>query len=330
MERDDGLAGAGAAGDLGDAARGGPDRLVLVALDGGDDVAHLAAAAAGERRDQRAVAEHHDVVGSLGHHQVVLGADHGGALAAQHPAAQHAHRVDRGGPVEGGCRRRAPVDDERLVVVVAHPEPADVAHLALLGGGVLVTEVEPAEDQALVLLVDHRAAPGGGVDQRVALEEAGHLLVTHVAGAAGAAARHPVGLDVGGAAAGLLELGVDPVDVGLLQRQLTGDVGGGLGQTRAGGGHGAGLLGAAAEVTELSSLIPRAKRFSTIPNPGRVASDSSGGHPVPRSTNWSQQGRPTVSPGVPPVTNWSIPGRMPGARRHADAGMPVPLARARH
>ena len=231
--------------------------------------------AAGQRGDQRAVAEHDDVVGRLGHHQVVLGADHGGALAAQHPAAQHAHRVDRGGPVEGGCRRRAPVDDERLVVVVAHPEPADVAHLALVGGRVLVAEVEPAEDQALVLLVDHRAAPGGGVDQGVALEEPGHLLVAHVARAGGAAARHPVGLDVGGAAAGLLELGVDPVDVVLLQRQLAGDVGGGLGQARVRGGHGAGLLGAAAEVTELTSLIPCTRRLTHGPRtparmPGRA------------------------------------------------------------
>ena len=203
----------------------GPDRLVLVALDGGDDVAHLPAAAAGQGGDQGAVAEHDDVVGRLGHHQVVLGADDGGALAAQHPAAQHAHRVDRGGAVEGGGRGRAPVDDERLVVVVAHPEPADVAHLALVGGRLLVAEVEPAEDQALVLLVDHRAAPGGGVDEGVALEEPGHLLVADVTGAGGAAARHPVGLDVGGATAGLLELGVDPVDVGLLERQLAGDVG---------------------------------------------------------------------------------------------------------
>ena len=70
-----------------------------------------------------------------------------GALAAQHPAAQHAHRVDRGGAVEGGGRRRAPVDDERLVVVVAHPEPADVADLALVGGGA-VGLARPARGRA--------------------------------------------------------------------------------------------------------------------------------------------------------------------------------------
>ena len=75
MQGDDGLAGAGAAGDLGDAAGGGPDRLVLVALDGGDDVAHLGAAAAGQRGHQRAVTDDDEVVGRLGDHQVVLDAD---------------------------------------------------------------------------------------------------------------------------------------------------------------------------------------------------------------------------------------------------------------
>ena len=107
VQGDDGLARAGPAGDLGDAAGAGPDRLVLVALDRGDDVAHPGAAAAGERGHERAVADDDEVVRRLGDHEVVLDADDVGALAAQHPAAQHAHRLDRRGPVEGrGGRAR--------------------------------------------------------------------------------------------------------------------------------------------------------------------------------------------------------------------------------
>ena len=242
VEGDDRLAGAGAAADLGDAARGGADGLVLVALDRRDDVAHLAAAAAGQGGDERPVAEHDDVLGRLGDHEVVLGADDGGALAPQHPASHDTHRVDGGRAVERGGGGRPPVDDERLVVVVTHAEAPDVADLALVRGGLLGAEVQPAEHEPLVLLLDRGAAPGGGEDEGVALEEAGHLLVAHVAGAVGAAARQPVGLDVGGAQAGLLELGVDPVHVRLLVGELRGDVGRGVGH-RVGGGHGTGSPG---------------------------------------------------------------------------------------
>ena len=183
MQGDHRLAGARATGDLGDAARGGPDGLVLVTLDGGDDVAHLAAPAAGQRCDEGAVTDHDDVLGRLGHHQVVLDPDHGGPAAAEHPTADHAHRVDRGGAVEGGGRWCAPVDDQRLVVVVAHPEPADVADIALRSGGRLVAEVQAPEDEPFVLLLDGGAPTRRGVDQGVALEQPGHLLVAHVAGA---------------------------------------------------------------------------------------------------------------------------------------------------
>jgi hypothetical protein len=60
---------------------GGPDRLVLVALDGGDDVAHPAAPGAGQRRHECAVADDHQVGRRLGDHEVVLDADDAGAPA---------------------------------------------------------------------------------------------------------------------------------------------------------------------------------------------------------------------------------------------------------
>ena len=57
VQGDHGLARARPAGDLGDPAGRRPDRLVLVPLDGGDDVAHLGATAAGQGRQQGAVAD---------------------------------------------------------------------------------------------------------------------------------------------------------------------------------------------------------------------------------------------------------------------------------
>ena len=222
VQRHHGLAGARPAGDLGDAAGGCPDRLVLVALDGGDDVAHAGAAGAGQRRHQRAVADHHEVLGRLRHHQVVLDPDDVRALAPQHPAAQHAHRLDRGGAVERRRGRRAPVDDQRLVLVVAHTEPADVAHLAL-GGAVaadVVLEVEPAEHQALVLRLEGGAAPVGAEHQRIALEQPGDLLVADVAGAVGPAAGQALGLDQRDPGGRLGQLVVHAVDVGLLDGDL--------------------------------------------------------------------------------------------------------------
>ena len=52
------LAGAGATGDEGDAVGGRADRLVLLALDGGDDVAHVLAAFPGQGLEQGALADH--------------------------------------------------------------------------------------------------------------------------------------------------------------------------------------------------------------------------------------------------------------------------------
>ena len=54
------LAGARAALDQGHAAGRGADRLVLLALDGGDDVAHPVALGPGQRGQQGAVADHRD------------------------------------------------------------------------------------------------------------------------------------------------------------------------------------------------------------------------------------------------------------------------------
>ena len=87
VQRDDGLAGAGTAGDQHDALVGGADRPVLLGLDGRHDRVHRAVAGPGELRQQGALADDRQArsVG-LGVEQVVLDAEHALALAAQDPA----------------------------------------------------------------------------------------------------------------------------------------------------------------------------------------------------------------------------------------------------
>ena len=58
VQRDLGLAGAGPAGDERDAAGGRADGLVLLPLDGGDDVAHERTPGPAQRGEQRALTEH--------------------------------------------------------------------------------------------------------------------------------------------------------------------------------------------------------------------------------------------------------------------------------
>ena len=61
VQRDHGLAGAGAAGDRHDALAGRADRLVLLGLDGGDDGVHRPVAGAAELGHQRALADDREV-----------------------------------------------------------------------------------------------------------------------------------------------------------------------------------------------------------------------------------------------------------------------------
>ena len=268
VQGDDGLAGAGPAGDLGDPARGRADGLVLVALDRRDDVAHLAAAAAGQRRDEGAVAEHDDVVGRLGHHEVVLGADDRGALAAQHPAAHDAHRVDRGRAVERGCRGRPPVDDERLVVVVAHAEAADVADLALVGGRLLRRRGRAGRTRAPRTAC--RSSSGAGRrrrrGRRARRARSSPRRARRRCGRCGPArARRPRRRRPAGSPSRARRR---PGRRGPARGRAPGDVGRGVGQARVGGGHGTGSPrwgGVAGHGTP--SLIPRPVAARPGPKP---------------------------------------------------------------
>ena len=117
---------------------GGPDDLVLLALDGGDDVGEPAGAGRLERGDQRAVAA--DAVVRVAAvaaaraaalaEQLVLDVEERAAPGGEVAAAGQAHRLAAGGPVERLGHRGPPVDDDRLLVLVGHRQAPDVVGVA--------------------------------------------------------------------------------------------------------------------------------------------------------------------------------------------------------
>ena len=152
---------------------GGADRLVLLGLDGGDDVPHGAAPGAGEGGHQSAFPEDREIRLGSGVEQIVLQTDDLVVAAAQHPPPDHIHGVDLGGAVEGlggGC---APVDHQRLILGVTDPETADVA-------GLREAQVETAEDKSLVFRVEDGEAFGCLIGEGVTLEERGPGLLTQI------------------------------------------------------------------------------------------------------------------------------------------------------
>ena len=149
------LARARAALDDQDAGERGADDLVLLALDGADDVAHVAGAGLAEGGEQRARAAEHHPVGeqalaagvapapspldvdddggrpAVGVDEVlVLEPDDAAAAHGQVAAAGQALGVEAGGPVEGFGHRGPPVDDQGLVVGARDGQAADVEGLA--------------------------------------------------------------------------------------------------------------------------------------------------------------------------------------------------------
>ena len=211
MQGDRRLAGARTAADQRRARRGCADGAVLLMLDGGHDVPHHGGRAPGQRGQQRAVADHPHALGHrAGLQQVVLDRDDGRPAAADHPATHDAHPGLRRGLVERRRGRRAPVHHQRLEPLVPQTEPADVP-------GDAAVEVEPAEDQAVVLAVQCTESASRLEDHHVPLVQA--TLVAH---------RGPgmaVGADRGRVRLDGLQPGVHAIDVPLLPREFKADVG---------------------------------------------------------------------------------------------------------
>ncbi len=206
MQRHRGLARARAAGDLGDPAFGRPDRVVLLLLDGGDDVAHRVTARAGQRRHQRAVADYPHVRRCpVGVQQVVGEIDDLLARGADHPAAHHVQWMFGGGLVERRRQRGPPVHQQVVELRVADAQSADVR-------GIAVGEVQAPEHEPLGLRVQRLQRPVRMVEHHVPLVQRLRrgLLPIFVALVA-----HRLGFGTQ-----LVESGVNPVDVLLLDRDL--------------------------------------------------------------------------------------------------------------
>ena len=177
VQRDDRLAGAWSAVDDERLARAGPDDGVLVGLDRREDVAHPLGAAAAEARDERRLGVEGgggpqlvEGCGGEGLVPVVGDATGGPAVAA---AAGQPHRLGEGGAEEGLCRRRPPVDQQRVAGVVGEADAADVDRLVVaVADHPPEAQVEPeaAQDPQLsaqpvgleVALEDLLAVAGGG------------------------------------------------------------------------------------------------------------------------------------------------------------------------
>ena len=264
MQRDRGLAGAGTAGDDQHAGQVGADRLVLLGLDRGDDVAHAAGAVAFERGEQRALAHDRGSPTASAASWSNTSSSRPTQLAAlrgeEVPAAHDAHRLDRGRPVERLGDRRAPVDDERGLVVVGDRDAADVVPVAVGGGaGVVGLQVEAAEHQRGVADLEVGQAALGVGDGDVALEP----------GLVGPAPAH-LGVALGDPPGGrphLVEPVVGPVDVALLGREL-----GGSAAELEGARAGEGDPGAATRgLRRPSSKEPEPARATRGPSSGVVA-----------------------------------------------------------
>ncbi|NDH76019.1 MAG: hypothetical protein EBY52_04625, partial [Actinobacteria bacterium] len=131
---------------------------------------------------------------------LIVDAEEGASTGGEMPAPLDAHRLTAGGPVKGFGDRSPPVDDDRILVAIPHPETPDVEPLA--GSG----RVDPAEDQRAVTKVELGQAVDRTFDDRLAF----------VAVLLGATPLRVVPLrDPSRASSRLIETGVGPVEMSL-------------------------------------------------------------------------------------------------------------------
>ena len=162
------------------------DDLVLLGLDGGDDVAELAGAASFQCGEQRAVAAEAGVGAetTLSNRwrresvvvadaevafaeQLVLQTQQGAALHGEVPASGEAHRLASGGTVERLGDGRPPVDDDRFALLVGDRQSADVERLQPVGR--LGHPVDAAEHQRGIAEVELGQPVDHGLVEHIAL-----------------------------------------------------------------------------------------------------------------------------------------------------------------
>ena len=141
VQGDDGLAGAGAAFDDQDTRVVTADDLVLLCLDGGDDVTHALTARRVHRCQQGCITGSVAAV-ARGAEKLVGEVDDPPTQVVELATSAHILGVRPGRHVERPRSRRAPVDQHRLVVVifVEQPDPTDVG--ALTGHAVQAAEAQ--------------------------------------------------------------------------------------------------------------------------------------------------------------------------------------------
>ena len=154
----------------------GPDDEVLLGLDGGHDVAHLAGAAAVQLGQER-VGDARGAVGAVGVGEVLVEQlDQLTPLQGEAAATGEAEGVGEGGPVEGRGHAGPPVDDHGVAAGVLHVAAADVPPVA--GVFIDAAEAQGAADVEGGPVAPHRVLDSGVVEvgtggQLEAIGEAG-------------------------------------------------------------------------------------------------------------------------------------------------------------
>ena len=133
------------------------------------------------------------------------------------------HGIGRCRSVERLGGRGAPVDHQGFVVGVANPDPADVTDLA-------VCPIQSAEDQSVVLGVEHGEPLRRLEREHIALVEAGAVFLADEGTAIGLIERPSGSRHLLRGASGLGETSVDKIDMRLLLGQLALDRAGVLSQ----------------------------------------------------------------------------------------------------
>ena len=149
-----------------------PDRLVLLALDGRDDVVHVVVTGPAQRRHERAAADRRQgqPLGGLSVEHLVVDVEHPVAARGDDPAPGDPLRPPLGCGVERGGGGRPPVDDEHVAVGGADADPAD-PQLLTLG------RVQPAEHQPVGLQLEHPQPLADAVDHHVALVDRARVVL---------------------------------------------------------------------------------------------------------------------------------------------------------
>ena len=181
MQSHRGLTGTGTTLDHAHARQLRADDCILLGLNGRHNIAHAAGTLLIQRGQQRALAVQgirvlqHGLVEDL-----VLNICDGAALQHQVTTATHAHRLKRGGLVEGTRLGGTPVHEKATLVIVGNADAADVAHSIRT----LAVHVQAAEGQARIHGVQLSQAilviGCEGITLRTVLVPAHRLVLAHI------------------------------------------------------------------------------------------------------------------------------------------------------